>query len=284
MAWRPAALQAVDDAAGILIDVAAGGIGQQQHRIGILGPAPGGADHGAVEPAARREDAGGIDEHQLGPAADGDAEDAHAGGLHLRRDDGDLGADQDVQQGRLADIGGAEDGDEAAAVGRWRPGAARAMRGSSAPASGRRAAGPGRRRETERWTPCPAGNAAGDRPGRRSAAVGVGAASHGRPTRYGRPWGRIRHQDSKFKAIVFCVGRAAAASAARAGADGPPTRRFTRAPAFVRSTMSKTEPVESGATSNVNIMRTYATRVKRDRPGRDDGTRVLEKRESAMSD
>jgi hypothetical protein len=48
--------------------------------------------------------------------------------------------------------------------------------------------------------------------------------------------------------------------------------------------MSKTELVESGATSNVNIMRTYATRVKRDRPGRDDGTRVLEKRESAMSD
>ena len=63
-----------------------------------------------------------------------------------------------------------------------------------------------------------------------------------------------------------------------------PRRTDRLPPAFVRSTMSKTELVESGATSNVNIMRTYATRVKRDRPGRDDGTRVLEKRESAMSD
>jgi hypothetical protein len=33
--------------------------------------------------------------------------------------------------------------------------------------------------------------------------------------------------------------------------------------AFVRSTMSKTEPVESGTTGNENIIRTYATRVER---------------------
>ena len=45
----------------------------------------------------------------------GDAENAGAGGLHLRRDDADLAADQAVDQGGLADVGRADDSDEAAA-------------------------------------------------------------------------------------------------------------------------------------------------------------------------
>ena len=48
-------------------------------------------------------------------AHDRDADHAPAGGLHLGRDDRDLGADQAVEQGRLADVGRADDGDEARA-------------------------------------------------------------------------------------------------------------------------------------------------------------------------
>ena len=42
-----------------------GGIDQQHHDVGVACPAPGGLHHGPVEPPARREDAGRIDEHEL---------------------------------------------------------------------------------------------------------------------------------------------------------------------------------------------------------------------------
>ena len=66
-------------------------------------------------PGARREDAGGVDEHQLGRVPDGDPEDPTPRGLDLGRDDRDLGADQAIEQGRLADVRRAQDGDEPAA-------------------------------------------------------------------------------------------------------------------------------------------------------------------------
>ena len=44
------------------------GVDQVDDDVGVLGPAPGGADHGAVEPAARLEDAGRVDQHDLGLA------------------------------------------------------------------------------------------------------------------------------------------------------------------------------------------------------------------------
>jgi hypothetical protein len=46
----------------------------------------------------------------------GDAEQAMTGGLGAWRDDADLGADQGVDQGGLADVGTADDGDVAGAM------------------------------------------------------------------------------------------------------------------------------------------------------------------------
>ena len=92
-------------------------VDQEQAPVGVLGAAPGRLDHRLLERAAgaRREDAGGVDEHQLRVALDGDAEDPPARGLHLGGDDRDLGADQPVEQRRLADVGRAQQRDEAAA-------------------------------------------------------------------------------------------------------------------------------------------------------------------------
>ena len=76
-------------------------------------PGPGRFDHGAVEPAARLEDAGRVDQHQLRIAPHGDAAHRHARRLHLVADDGDLGAHERIDQGGLARIRRADHGDEA---------------------------------------------------------------------------------------------------------------------------------------------------------------------------
>ena len=56
---------------------------------------------------------GGIDEYNL-PARFGEnAQDTMAGGLWLGGDDGQLLADDPVEQRRLADVGSAEDGNSA---------------------------------------------------------------------------------------------------------------------------------------------------------------------------
>ena len=83
--------------------------------IGVARPAPGRVHHRPVEPPPRREDAGRVDEHELACALDGDAAQRHARRLHLVADDRDLGADQRVDQRRLAGVGRADHGDEAAA-------------------------------------------------------------------------------------------------------------------------------------------------------------------------
>ena len=122
IARRLALLQPLDDGAGLLADAALG-IDHQRHHVGILGALPGRGDHGALEPPlGDAEDARRVDQHDLRAVAvrqirHGDADHPHAGGLHLGRDDADLGADQRVDQGRLAGIGRADDGDEAGAVG-----------------------------------------------------------------------------------------------------------------------------------------------------------------------
>jgi hypothetical protein len=82
--------------------------------VGVLRAAPGAADHGAVEPAAWGKDAGRINKNELRHALDGDAADERAGGLHFRRDDGDLGADERVEQRRLAGIRRADQRNKAA--------------------------------------------------------------------------------------------------------------------------------------------------------------------------
>ena len=80
----------------------------------------------------RREDAGRVDEDDLGACRDGDAADERARRLHLVGDDRHLGADEAVEQRRLAGVGRADEGDEAAASVRVRRrssaiGAARAL-------------------------------------------------------------------------------------------------------------------------------------------------------------
>ena len=98
----------------VLVD-ALGRIDQQHDDVGVAGAAPGRLHHGPVEPAARGEDAGRVDEHELARALDGDAAQRHARRLHLVADDRDLGPDQGIDQRRLAGVGRADDGDEAAA-------------------------------------------------------------------------------------------------------------------------------------------------------------------------
>ena len=63
---------------------ALGSVDQQRDQVGLLGAAPGAADHGAVEPPPRRKDAGRVDENQLRRAFDGDAANERARGLHFR--------------------------------------------------------------------------------------------------------------------------------------------------------------------------------------------------------
>ena len=60
-----------------------GGIHHQQNGVGVFRARPGGADHGAVQPPPRPEDARRIHEHDLGLARDRDAAHIHARGLHL---------------------------------------------------------------------------------------------------------------------------------------------------------------------------------------------------------
>src|SRR6185437_10532011 len=68
-----------------------------------------------LEAALGCEDAGRVDEDELRLVLDDDAEDARARRLHLGRDDRHLGADELVDERRLAGIGGADQGLIAAA-------------------------------------------------------------------------------------------------------------------------------------------------------------------------
>ena len=81
-----------------------------------------GAHHGLVQRLVQRRavarlEARRIDEDELRRAHGADAGDAVPRGLRLARGDADLLADQGVEQGRLADVGLADDGDQAAALG-----------------------------------------------------------------------------------------------------------------------------------------------------------------------
>jgi hypothetical protein len=84
---------------------AALGVDQHQHHVAILGAAPGGRHHRPVKPPLRREDARRVDEHDLGALVNGNAAHDRACGLHLVRDDRDLGADKLVDQVDLPAFG-----------------------------------------------------------------------------------------------------------------------------------------------------------------------------------
>ena len=89
---------------------------RQRHNIGILGAAPGGRHHRFIELAPRAENARRIDENDLGIVMHGNAANDRARRLHLVGDDGNLGADQLVHQGRFAGIGRTDQGDKSGAV------------------------------------------------------------------------------------------------------------------------------------------------------------------------
>ena len=80
------------------------GIDDKGHDIGVARPVPGGLRHGAVESPLRLKDARRIDEDDLGVADERDAAHRPARRLRLVGDDGDLGADQRIGEGRLAAI------------------------------------------------------------------------------------------------------------------------------------------------------------------------------------
>ena len=98
----------------LLVD-ALGRIDDENDDIGVAGTAPGGFHHRGVEALLGAEHARRIDEDELAVALDGDAAHRNTRRLHLVRDDRHLGADERVDQRRLAGVGRADDGDEAAA-------------------------------------------------------------------------------------------------------------------------------------------------------------------------
>ena len=134
--FRPSRIASVSRAARLIgIGGQIGGIDDQQDRIGVFRARPGRADHGAVQPAARPEDARRIDKHDLGFARHRDAAHGHARGLHLGGDDGDLGAHQRIVERGFAGIGRADDGAEAAARGHVSPTRASSFAAASCSAS-----------------------------------------------------------------------------------------------------------------------------------------------------
>ena len=132
LAVRRAAAKPFDD----LLDPlghAAMRLDQQDHDIGVRGPAPGGGHHGPVKAAARREKARRVNQHDLRVALDRHAANARPRGLDLVGDDRHFRPDHGVGQGRLACIGLADQGGKSGAFGhrlprfatalsiRWRP-------------------------------------------------------------------------------------------------------------------------------------------------------------------
>ena len=71
-----------------------------------------------LQPATRREETGRIAQNALGLSIQTDAPHGKARGLDLLGDDGDLGADQTIDQRRLARIGRSDNGDETGSC--WR--------------------------------------------------------------------------------------------------------------------------------------------------------------------
>ncbi len=120
IARRTRLLQPLDDGLGLGSDAALG-VHDQRDDIGILRALPGSRHHRPLQAAlGDAEDARRVDEHDLGARAvgqvgHGNADHAHARGLHLGRDDAHLRADEAVHQGRLAGIGSADHGNEAGA-------------------------------------------------------------------------------------------------------------------------------------------------------------------------
>ncbi len=98
----------------VVVHRAVRGIHQHHDQIGIPGALPRCRNHGAFKTNLWHKNSRRIDEDQLTGTGLGDAQHPAPGGLNLGADDGQLAADQGVQQRRLAGVGGADQGDKAA--------------------------------------------------------------------------------------------------------------------------------------------------------------------------
>src|ERR1051326_2617610 len=112
--WFSARAHAVEQGATVIIKPTAR-IDEHADEARIVRAGPRDRHHRAVEAAARRENPRRVDEHNLRGAPDGDAAPQRPRRLHLVTDDRDLGADERIDEGRFAGIGGADPRDEAAA-------------------------------------------------------------------------------------------------------------------------------------------------------------------------
>src|SRR3990170_997158 len=80
--------------------------------VGFLPDPARGADHVGIERPRRLVDPGTVEENDLPPRLGVDAGDPVPRRLRFRRDDGNLGADDPVEQGRFPDVGAPQQGDE----------------------------------------------------------------------------------------------------------------------------------------------------------------------------
>ncbi len=97
-----------------------GDIDEQTDHVGVGDGAARLLDHKRAQLGARVVDAGCIDKNNLRVGAGQNATDRHASRLRLGRDDRYFLAEQSVEQRRLADVGLADQGDEAGAIVRRR--------------------------------------------------------------------------------------------------------------------------------------------------------------------
>src|SRR5579863_9356272 len=86
------------------------------HHFTFVETAPCRFDHAAVERAVRFMQAGRVDQDHLGIGIAANSDDAPASGLRLGRYDGDLLADDAIEQGRFADVGASAESHEAGAM------------------------------------------------------------------------------------------------------------------------------------------------------------------------
>jgi hypothetical protein len=93
--------------------VALGGVDHPDHHVGFADGGVGHAHHAGVHGEEGLDQPGGVDKGELAVRAVDVAEDPVARGLRLVGGDGDLLADQPVQQGGLARGRTSHDGDEA---------------------------------------------------------------------------------------------------------------------------------------------------------------------------
>ena len=94
------------------------GIDKMHDSVGVFGTIPSRAHHSPVQTTARRKDTRRIDQNNLRLTVHTDTAHGKARGLDLLGDDGDLGANQTIDQRRLARIGRSNNGDETGSC--WR--------------------------------------------------------------------------------------------------------------------------------------------------------------------